>query len=170
MKSNILECYDKEWGIIESNSINMHTGTKVFIPKVTQNAIANDIISSSQEALEIAKEIELSSIYMKGLSIMRLFFVDILGRHTKVAKIFANKYEEDFEVSVSKSPLYRYVVLSLIVILNIGFAPKQLWTRLVIQIYVLMKKGYVTITMNLLKKSKFLSLKNKNFSDISLKF
>eukprot|EP01034_Spumella_vulgaris_P031902 gene31902-39415_t len=116
--------FDIQWGI-EKNTATSADGktvsTSLFINGHSLRGMSKDVTGSDDRMHELKEKMEQCSDNQVGLDLLHLFMVDLLGRHTLAAKIFENKFEEDFERTQVVSKYVKWVTLFLIVALNAFF-------------------------------------------------
>jgi hypothetical protein len=85
--------YDKQWGVQTAGD----SGASVYVVSPDAAAcIITAVNESSKEAACLADLLENYTVQHAGLEILHLFMVDLLGRNTIAAKIFKQKFEEEF--------------------------------------------------------------------------
>jgi hypothetical protein len=85
-----------------------------------KRAIKAEIIASDEAAGKLKDKLSNYTVHHAGLAIIHLFMQDVLGRRTHAARIFENKFEEDFAQTAAVSRLQKALALGCVLGLN-GF-------------------------------------------------
>jgi hypothetical protein len=109
--------FDAQWGVRE---VPASTSKFEFAPPAAQT-VSNEIESVEAEAAKIIEALPNYSVQHAGLEILHLFMVDLLGRNTMAAKIFKEKFGEEFADSRVVYPAQKYSAGALLVGLNAFF-------------------------------------------------
>ena len=123
-----MELFNLQWGIKRevhpNNNINNddtnNDNIELNIPDITQKSIINDIHYSDNVSKQLINQFKNITDHHKGLSIINVFILDLLGRDTLAAKIFQHKFELEFEKADPISHLFKSIVLLLLLVFN-GF-------------------------------------------------
>jgi hypothetical protein len=108
--------FDAQWGIECLDAGNEKTGPIYAVSQRAREAIRGAILESEDAAAELRNKLPDYTVHHAGLAVLHLFLQDILGRNTAAAKIFENKFEEDF--SQTKAVGYVQKALALILIMG----------------------------------------------------
>ena len=84
--------YEDQWGIVEK-------GGQHKITTRARAAICEAVDNSTVESKRLAAALANYSIQHVGLEILHLFILDLLGKDTAAAKVFKEKFGEEFEHS-----------------------------------------------------------------------
>jgi hypothetical protein len=91
------------------------------VSKEAQAAIYEDILTSDAEAKELNETIPQYTVQHGGLAILNMFLLDLLGRTTNAARIFKNKFEEDFEETKAVSRWFQIFAVLVLLACNAFF-------------------------------------------------
>jgi len=121
--------FDTQWSICldeDSNlgmynierSKNIGDGSKLSsIEKTVLNVIYETKVSAAKEV----KKLKFAQDSHIGLEIMHMFVIDLLGRDTPAAKIFAAKAEEDFTFATVVTRFVKGCLISCVLLMNMFF-------------------------------------------------
>jgi hypothetical protein len=111
--------YESQWGIREV--LDLHAGQKFeFLPSAALT-VSTELKSVQLQSLEVVEVLSNCSVQHAGLEILHLFMVDLLGRNTPAAKIFKEKFGEDFSHFQVVLAVQMYAAGALMVGLNAFF-------------------------------------------------
>ena len=122
-----LDEFDSQWGILR------HTGmilartqsndlSDVLFVSGMFDKIYHDIENVRKRAVSKIEALRVTSEDQKGLEILHLFMMDLLGRRSPAAKIFESKLGEDFEETKVVKYNKKALAAAVLVTLNILFA------------------------------------------------
>jgi hypothetical protein len=116
--------FDRQWGI-ETKLVEVNGGASIHhmtvqVSEQAKEAIYEDIRESNAEAKELNDTLPRYTVQHGGLAILNLFLLDLLGRSTVAARIFRNKFEEDFEETKAVSRWYQMLAVATLLACN-GF-------------------------------------------------
>jgi hypothetical protein len=86
-----------------------------------REVIAKDIADSDEAAAEYRERLSHYTTHHAGLTVLHLFILDVLGRRTPAAKIFSNKFDENFSHTAAVGYMKKAVTLMVIIGLNVFF-------------------------------------------------
>jgi hypothetical protein len=109
--------FDAQWGI---QKVSLERG-KYVIPSDVEECIIEELTAVEKESLRLAETIPNYSTEHAGLEILHLFMVDLLGRNTAAAKIFKEKFSEEFGRSGTVMLTSKYAAAALLVSVNAFF-------------------------------------------------
>jgi hypothetical protein len=109
--------FDAQWGIRRKG----WEGQMCYITPVAEQAIVADLETAEEEAMKLSEALPNYSVHHAGLEILHLFMVDLLGRNTMAAKIFKEKFGEEFGDSQVVLMAQKYAAAALLVGLNAFF-------------------------------------------------
>ena len=110
--------FDAQWGIFKDESPN--ATNLYFIDSMARITLAQECFETTEEAAVLSADLGQYSIHHAGLEMLHLFMVDLLGRHTPAARIFREKFGEEFEDSHAVQLWQKYFCGLLLLGLN-GF-------------------------------------------------
>ena len=117
------EHFDYQWGLLataasfESNDQDEPTAF-VFEPEIHRK-ILREMSSVRLEASKRISKLKLLGDEQAGLELLHLFIIDILGRHSPAAKIFASKLDEDFKETKVIHQCWKFAALLALLTCNI---------------------------------------------------
>jgi hypothetical protein len=109
--------FDAQWGIVMSAG---QAREYVLLPAAAET-IEAEVESVWLEAAAVSEALPNYSVHHAGLEILHLFMVDLLGRNTAAAKIFKEKFGEEFADSQVVVAAQKYVAAALLIGLNAFF-------------------------------------------------
>jgi hypothetical protein len=109
--------FDAQWGVKRRRNADRTLG----LDRRTRLAIAEDVVYADEEAAELKSTVAKYSAQHAGLEILHLFMVDLLGRSTPAAKIFREKFGEDFEDTRAVTRAGKVMAALVLVCLNVFF-------------------------------------------------
>jgi hypothetical protein len=109
--------FDAQWGI---QKVSMERGGFIIPPSV-EGCIVEELSAVETEAQRMGSILPSYSIEHAGLEILHLFMVDLLGRNTAAAKIFKEKFSEEFGRSETVMLVSKYASAALLVSVNAFF-------------------------------------------------
>jgi hypothetical protein len=109
--------FDQQWGVARRG----WEAQQCYLLPASEQAIAAEIESVEAEATKLSKALPNFSVQHAGLEILHLFMVDLLGRNTVAAKIFREKFSEEFGDSQVVQMAQKYAAGTLLVCLNAFF-------------------------------------------------
>jgi hypothetical protein len=112
--------FDERWGVQREPADG--ADQSYVIPPGTSAAITADAAEVALEAALLIQAIPQYSLHHAGLEILHHFMVDLLGRNTASAKIFREKFSEDFAPSRVVSVFQKCLSAAALVGLNAFFA------------------------------------------------
>ena len=127
------QLFDAQWGVAtrqEQDFTSSSSGARYFISSPAAKCIAEGQLSSDLQARELNKDFINFSVQHAGLELLHQFVVDILGRTTPAAKIFHEKFCEEFEDSRAVTATQKYLAIITLLCMNLFF------------VYFLILKGY----------------------------
>jgi hypothetical protein len=107
--------YDARWGVVSNEA-----GTYTIRPEAA-DYIAATVSESSKEASRVDKVLNNYSLQHAGLEMLHLFMLDLLGRNTIAAKIFREKFGEEFGHSRVVMAWHKYFAAAALFALNAFF-------------------------------------------------
>jgi hypothetical protein len=107
--------YDEQWGVLPDG-----VGTYTVRPEAA-DCIEAAVRESSKEASRLDKALSNYSLQHAGLEMLHLFMLDLLGRNTIAAKIFREKFGEEFGHSRVVVALQKYFAAAALLALNAFF-------------------------------------------------
>lgn len=116
------EVYDHQWDIrpdFDLSEENVDKYHKAFY-KRTKDAFYNSLDNVYEELDESEEIFRALNPFSAGVELMHTFMIDLLGRKTKAAKIFRQKFSEDFERLSLVSQNFKYFAIAAIFAAN-GF-------------------------------------------------
>jgi hypothetical protein len=108
------QAFDAQWGIVK-------VGGEYTLLTSAEEIIDEELNSAELEAGAISEALPNYSVQHAGLEILHLFMVDLLGRNTAAAKIFKEKFGEEFADSQVVVAAQKYAAGALLVGLNAFF-------------------------------------------------
>lgn len=121
--------FDAQWGIrtITRPAAGFRSGSAVgsyhvtyVISEEARADIYDAIVTSDEQAAELNESMPRYTLQHGGLAVLNLFVLDLLGRTTSAAKIYRNKFEEDFEKTKPVSRWFKALAVAIILGAN-GF-------------------------------------------------
>mmetsp|Transcript_5901 Transcript_5901/g.13567 ORF Transcript_5901/g.13567 Transcript_5901/m.13567 type:complete len:505 (+) Transcript_5901:942-2456(+) len=88
--------FDAQWGIVPSHQDEGHAYT--LLPEAEQ-VVREDEDCASREAARLAQLLPCYTPQHAGVELLHVFMLDLLGRTTPAAKVFREKFGEDFQSS-----------------------------------------------------------------------
>jgi hypothetical protein len=107
--------YDAQWGVLTTGD-----GGYCILPAAA-TAIEGAVQDSTEEASRLNKLLTNYSIQHAGLEILHMFMLDLLGRNTTAAKVFKEKFGEEFGHSRVVVLFQKYVAAAILVGTNAFF-------------------------------------------------
>jgi hypothetical protein len=107
--------YDAQWGVLSDDAANY-----TVRPDVAES-IEAAVKESSKEASRLDEVLSNYSLQHAGLEMLHLFMLDLLGRNTIAAKIFREKFGEEFGHSRVVVALQKYFAAAALLALNAFF-------------------------------------------------
>jgi hypothetical protein len=107
--------YDEQWGVLPDG-----VGTYTVRPEAA-DCIEAAVRESSKEASRLDKALSNYSLQHAGLEMLHLFMLDLLGRNTIAAKIFREKFGEEFGHSRVVVDKQKYFAAAALLALNAFF-------------------------------------------------
>ena len=129
-QDRLLQLYEDQWGIKEHLDIpqflSSHptSNTDEFREGFDNESLQAYLrfYQNSQKSLRKLQPILIrSNSQTAGLELMNLFIVDILGNTTRSARIFRNKFNEDYEIMYLVTRIWKYFCVFLVFALNAFF-------------------------------------------------
>lgn len=111
--------YDAQWGVITGQAGPAHS---FDLRTDAQVCLAEEVEYAMDEAGKLAAILPNYSVHHAGLEVLHLFMVDLLGRRTPAAKIYQQKFGEEFEHSKVVVLAQKYMAGAVLVGLNGFFA------------------------------------------------
>jgi hypothetical protein len=111
------QVFDAQWGV-EQVRFNPPVFNVTARAKI---AIEETIAESNETATTVGAELSHATVHDAGLTVLHLFIQDVLGRHSAAAKIFSNKFDENFAHVQSVSLLYKCFAILMIILSNVFF-------------------------------------------------
>jgi hypothetical protein len=111
------QVFDAQWGV-EQVRFNPPVFNVTARAKI---AIEETIAESNETAMTVGAELSHATVHDAGLTVLHLFIQDVLGRHSTAAKIFSNKFDENFAHVQSVSLLYKCFAILMIILSNVFF-------------------------------------------------
>ena len=111
--------YDAQWGVYSLDGLNGQS--EYAIEPAAASAIDCSVQETRNETERLLVLMENYSMHHIGLEIMHLFMMDLLGRTTPAAKIFQEKFGEEFSHSRVVVLGQKIAAAALIVLLNAFF-------------------------------------------------
>jgi hypothetical protein len=87
--------YDNQWGI-KACAADGDSEAAYRVDPAAQQCIADAVVFSTEKAAALKAELSNYSVQHAGLEILHLFMLDLLGRDTVAAKVFQEKFGEEF--------------------------------------------------------------------------
>jgi hypothetical protein len=106
--------YDAQWGVLSD-------GPGSTIRPEAASCIDAAVLESSKEASRLDNVLNNYSLQHAGLEMLHLFMLDLLGRNTIAAKIFREKFGEEFGHSRVVVVLQKYIAAAALLALNAFF-------------------------------------------------
>jgi hypothetical protein len=111
--------YDAQWGVLHVACTPPLRDYRVRIE--AQECITEEVQFAADEAKRLASILPNYSVHHAGLEVLHLFMVDLLGRRTPAARIYQEKFGEEFEHSKVVVLLQKYAAVIALVTLNMFF-------------------------------------------------
>jgi hypothetical protein len=111
--------YDAQWGVLHVACTPPLRDYRVRLE--AQECIAEEVQFAAEEAKRLASILPNYSVHHAGLEVLHLFMVDLLGRRTPAARIYQEKFGEEFEHSKVVVLLQKYAAVIALVTLNMFF-------------------------------------------------
>jgi hypothetical protein len=111
--------YDAQWGVQHFACTPPLRDYRVRLE--AQECIAEEVQFAAEEAKRLASILPNYSVHHAGLEVLHLFMVDLLGRRTPAARIYQEKFGEEFEHSKVVVLLQKYAAVIALVTLNMFF-------------------------------------------------
>ena len=112
--SSLTAEFEQHWGLgMHGDTFEIHQASKL--------AIAQDVLYTDNAAADLKETVTKYTAEHAGVEIMHLFMVDLLGRETAAAKIFREKFAEDFEDTQAVTLVGKVLAGSLLGALNLFF-------------------------------------------------
>jgi hypothetical protein len=119
-----MEQFDSAWGIDPTGEFFRRDNVGIFYVKgIVDSAklLWSELLNTKRASSEIAAELTLARDEQIGLEMLHLFVIDLLGKDTAPARIFANKVEEDFETRRVVSRSTKYLAWCSVIAINMFF-------------------------------------------------
>jgi hypothetical protein len=113
--TDVARLYDAQWGVTTSDS------GRYEISAAAVQAIADTVQEATEDAARYDAQLSNYSVQHAGLEILFLFMVDLLGRTTPAAKIFKEKFGQEFSHSRVVIQAQKYLCAALLLGLNAFF-------------------------------------------------
>ena len=114
-----VEEFDSQWGVDPTGAF---TRTNSWIHQSRADKVIQDhLLFVQKEKNARLSKFRLMPDENKGLELLHLFIVDLLGQNTIAANIFSQKSDEDFKTFKSVSPSIKGLAWAGIVLLNLFF-------------------------------------------------
>lgn len=119
------QIFDQQWNL--DGSLDLHSLSasaslsKCAFPAETLKAFRSSIDFSQKEARRFEKVLASSNDMASGIEILHLFVQDLLGTQTRSARVFRNKFNEDFPHVVVLSRRIKVLAGMILLILNLLF-------------------------------------------------
>ena len=111
--SDLIE-FDRQWGLDPiTSSVNS---------EALKQVISGSIASTQQQSLRRIEQLRLASDQHRGLELLQLLMLDLLGRDSPAARIFEQKAEEDFRRSQVVTSFSQMLAALALLLLNVFFA------------------------------------------------
>jgi hypothetical protein len=107
--------YDAQWGVV-----TLGAGTYGILPDAA-HCIEAAVKESSEEASRLNQVLNNYSLQHAGLEMLHLFMLDLLGRNTIAAKVFKEKFGEEFGHSRVVVEWHKYFAAAALLALNAFF-------------------------------------------------
>jgi hypothetical protein len=107
--------YDAQWGVLSDDAANY------TVRPDAAESIEAAVKESSKEATRLDEVLSNYSLQHAGLEMLHLFMLDLLGRNTLAAKIFREKFGEEFGHSRVVLELQKYFAAVVLLALNAFF-------------------------------------------------
>jgi hypothetical protein len=107
--------YDAQWGVLTDDAANY------TVRPGAAESIEAAVKESSKEASRLDEVLSNYSLQHAGLEMLHLFMLDLLGRNTLAAKIFREKFGEEFGHSRVVVELQKYFAAAVLLALNAFF-------------------------------------------------
>jgi hypothetical protein len=115
------QVFDAQWGLQTSPSRNgAHHGMN--FTRGALQCIAEEVEHAQSESQRVVEALSDYSVHHAGLEILHLFMVDLLGRRTGAAKVYQQKFGEEFKHSKAVFIVQKYVAVTALLCLNAFFA------------------------------------------------
>ncbi len=114
-----IETFDEQWGVDPSGSFAVQTGW--LGSKRSDVLIQRHLSQVTKEKNARLQKLKGLPDENKGLELLHLFVMDLLGQDTTAANIFLQKSDEDFKRVSSVSPSKKGVAWAVLVLLNVFF-------------------------------------------------
>lgn len=127
------QIYDEQWHLGSSVDysklvlITNRSDILVLFDEETKQVFEDNIVQVLQAQDEYATSFLRYHSNSAGLELFHLFVVDLLGLNTTSAKIFRNKFDEDFVRIIPVHYLWKYVAAAVVILMNSFFI---YWTML----------------------------------------
>jgi hypothetical protein len=115
--TSVARVFEDQWGVRKGRGPERMFS---FLPSAAET-LYSELESVEREAAEINDALPNYSVQHAGLEILHLFIVDLLGRNTAAAKIFKEKFGEEFADSQVVLPVQKYAAAALMIGLNAFF-------------------------------------------------
>jgi len=106
-----LEEFDRQWGLDPATAA-----------VTLKRAISGSIASTQRRSLHRIEQLGLASDQLRGLELLQLLVIDLLGRDSPAARIFEHKVEEDFRRLQVVTFFSKLLAVLVLVLLNVLFA------------------------------------------------
>jgi hypothetical protein len=113
--TDVARLYDAQWGVTTSGS------GRYEVSAAAAQAIADTVQEATEDAARYDAELSNYSVQHAGLEILFLFMVDLLGRTTPAAKIFKEKFGQEFSHSRVVIQAQKYLCAALLLGMNAFF-------------------------------------------------
>ena len=91
--------FDAQWGLVKNNTPN--ADELYYMTNRARYDVCESIMDAEEQATAIRAELVNYTVQHAGLEILQLFILDLLGRDTPAARIFKEKFAEEFEDSLA---------------------------------------------------------------------
>jgi hypothetical protein len=118
-----MEKFDAAWGIDPTGEFASRHHVGMLWSHSVDSAVQvwKEILSTKKTSSELATELAFARDEQIGLEMLHLFILDLLGKDTAPAKIFANKAEEDFETRRVVARSTKYLAWCGVIAINMFF-------------------------------------------------
>jgi len=113
--------YDQQWGMQACVTGGGLDGREFYFDPLALSTVYKHVNFCDKEARRINKELWKQSDPRIGVEVLLLFMVDLLGRGTPVAKIFREKFNQEFERTELVSQAQVYIAMTVLVLANMFF-------------------------------------------------
>jgi hypothetical protein len=114
--TDIVRQYDAQWGVMTTSSSGRYE-----VSAAAAQTIADTVQEATAEAARLDAELSNYSVEHAGLEILFLFMMDLLGRTTPAAKVFREKFGQEFSHSRVVIQAQKYLCAALLLGLNAFF-------------------------------------------------